>query len=107
MLIHFFCLKISFSRKFLSGCVKSGEQHNIGICFPLSSTSRLNTFQFFSFCISKKPAYHSSPSISNEHAISIHSKNPIFPSLHKNFKFPLENPVTFGLLNDLFFFVAC
>src|SRR5437762_11183621 len=106
MLIHFFCLKISFSRKFLSGCVKSGEQHNIGICFPLSSTSRRKPFQFFSFCISKKPAYHSSPSISNEHAISIHSDNRILPSLHKDLIYALGNAASFGMMNELFFFVG-
>src|SRR5215467_5212445 len=96
--IHFFCFEISFSRKLLSRCVKSGEQHNIGICFPLSSTSRLKAFQFFSDFISKKPAYHSSPSISRVHAISIQSDNRILPSTHNGFIYALGNAANLGML---------
>ena len=68
MSIHRFCLEISFDRNAASGCVKSGEQHIMGITFPKSSTWRRNNGQLDSFSISRNPAYHSRPSISNAEA---------------------------------------
>src|SRR5206468_1530950 len=79
--IHSFCFAISSSRNDLSGCVKSGEQHIIGITLPRSSTSFLIRIQFLSSFISIKPAYHSNPSISIRDARLIHSETFIVPSL--------------------------
>src|SRR6187551_3843442 len=81
MSIHRFCFSISVKRNCLSLCVKSGEQHIIGITLPVSSTCFLKFTQLPSFCISKKPAYHSRPSISNADASCIHLESCILPSL--------------------------
>src|SRR5690606_14373639 len=95
--IHSFCRVICASRNFLSGCVKSGEQHNMGITFPCCSTSFLNRNQLRSSSIPIKPAYHSSPSTSSGVANRIHSETVIVPSLHRACMKAFGNAASLGI----------
>src|SRR5688500_8651137 len=97
MSIQRFCFSISFLRKAASGCVKSGEQHIIGMTLPLSSTSLRKCGHFDSSCISINPAYHSSPSMSNLEASAIHSDNFMLPSLQSACMKAFGNAASFGI----------